>query len=101
MQHLSTLAFRNMRVRLIRTLLTVAGIVLGVAVILAISVTNRSIYSGLEALFADVAGNADLTIRAASDDDEGFDERLLEQVQEFEGVSAAVPSTADGTMLMP
>ncbi len=99
MQHLSTLAFRNMRVRLIRTLLTVAGIVLGVAVILAIAVTNRSIYSGLEALFADVAGNADLTIKAASDD-EGFNERLLEQVREFEGVSAAVPSTADGTMLM-
>ncbi len=100
MRHLSTLSFRNLRVRLTRTLLTVAGIVLGVAVILAIAVTNRSIYSGLEALFADVAGNADLTVRAASDNDEGFDEQILEQVRTFEGVSAAVPSTADGTMLM-
>ena len=81
MQHLSTLAFRNLRVRLVRTLLTVAGIVLGVAVILAIAVTNRSIYNGLEALFADVAGNADLTVRAASENDEGFDQRVLERVR--------------------
>jgi len=100
MQHLSTLAFRNLRVRLVRTLLTVAGIVLGVAVILAIAVTNRSIYNGLEALFADVAGNADLTVRAASENDEGFDQRVLERVREVEGVLTAIPSTADGTMLM-
>ena len=100
MQHLSTLAFRNLRVRLIRTSLTVAGIVLGVAVILAIAVTNRSIYSGLEALFADVAGNADLTVRAASENDEGFDQQILERIREVEGVIAAVPSTADATMLM-
>lgn len=100
MQHLSTLAFRNLRVRLVRTSLTVAGIVLGVAVILAIAVTNRSIYKGLEALFADVAGNADLTVRAASENDEGFGQQILERIREVEGVIAAVPSTADATMLM-
>jgi putative ABC transport system permease protein len=100
MQRLSTFAFRNLRVRLVRTLLTIAGIVLGVAVVLAIAIANRSIYAGLEALFADVAGNADLSVKAASGDDEGFDQRILEQVQEIEGIVVAVPSTADATMLM-
>jgi len=100
MQYLSTLAFRNLRERLTRTLLTIASVILGVAVILAIAITNRSIYAGLETLFTDVSGNADLTIKAASDDDEGFEQQLLERVQKFEGVVKAAPSTADETMLI-
>jgi putative ABC transport system permease protein len=100
MQRLSTLAFRNVRARPIRTLLTAAGIVLGVAVIVSISATNQSIYAGFEALFADVAGSAHLTIETASRSEEGFNQRVLEQVRQVEGVLLAVPLTSNGTMLL-
>jgi putative ABC transport system permease protein len=100
MQRLSALAFRNVRVRPIRTLLTAAGIVLGVAVIVSISATNRSIYKGFEALFADVAGSAHLTVEAAARSEDGFNQRTLEQVRNVGGVLLAVPSTVNDTMLM-
>jgi len=83
-----------------RTILTIAGVILGVAVILAIAITNQSIYKGLEALFADVAGNADLSVQAAAEDDAGFNQRAIERILTVEGVIAAVPSTSDATMLM-
>lgn len=100
MQRLSTLAYRNARGRPIRTVLTAIGIILGVAVIVAISITNRSIYTGFQALFADVAGSAHLTVETASASDEGFDERTLEQVLAIDGVHVAVPSTSNSTMLI-
>jgi putative ABC transport system permease protein len=100
MQHLSALALRNVRTRPSRTLLTAAGIILGVAVVVGISIANQSIYAGFEALFADVAGAAHLTVQTASSNEDGFDQRLLEQVRGVEGVSLAVPSTANDTMLL-
>lgn len=100
MERLSTLAFRNLRVRIVRTLLTIAGIVLGVAVIFAISITNRSTYKSFEALFTDLAGSAHLTVNTSSKDEEGFNQRVLERVQGVEGVLLAVPSTSNATMLM-
>jgi len=100
MQRLSALAFRNVRGRPIRTLLTAAGIVLGVTVIVSISVTTQSIYKGFEALFADVAGSAHLTVETAARNENGFNQRVLEQVRRVGGVLLAVPSTANDTMLM-
>jgi putative ABC transport system permease protein len=100
MRRLSTLALRNVRVRPMRTLLTAAGIVLGVATIVSISVANQSLYAGFEALFADVAGSAHLTVETASANGEGFNQRVLEQVRRVEGVALAVPSTTNDTMLM-
>ena len=100
MQRLSTLAFRNLRVRPMRTLLTAAGIVLGVAVIVSISVANQSIYDGFKALFTDVAGSAHLTIESSSRAEDGFNGRVLEQAQRVEGVRLAVPSTVNSTVLM-
>jgi putative ABC transport system permease protein len=100
MERLSTLAFRNARLRPVRTLLTIAGIILGVAVIVSILITNQSIYEGFEALFADVAGSAHLTVEAASKSDDGFNQQALEQVRAVAGVMVAVPSTANDTMLI-
>ncbi len=100
MQRLSALALRNVWTRPSRTLLTAAGIILGVATIVSISIANQSILAGFEALFADVAGSAHLTVQAASISEDGFDERLLEQVRAVEGVALAVPSTANETMLL-
>jgi putative ABC transport system permease protein len=100
MERLSALAFRNARQRPIRSLLTIAGIILGVAVIVGILVTNQSIYEGFEALFADVAGSAHLTVVPAFDNDDGFDQQALEQVRNVKGVQVAVASTANETMLV-
>ena len=100
MRRLSTLAFRNARVRLTRTLLTVTGITLGVAMVVSVSATNQNIYQGFEALFADVAGSAHLTVEAASQSEEGFHRRVMEQVMRVEGVHLAVPLTINDTMLI-
>ena len=100
MRRLSTLALRNVRVRPTRTLLTAAGIVLGVATIVSISVANQSLYAGFEALFADVAGSAHLTVETASGNGEGFNQRVLEQVRRVEGVALAEPYATNDSMQM-
>ena len=50
------LALRNMRIRWMRTALTGLGIVLGVAVILAIAVTNDSTLLSIRGVFDEASG---------------------------------------------
>ncbi len=64
MSNLYLLAFRNLWVRKSRTLLTLAGVALGVALVLAVSITNASTRQSFEDFFAQASGNASLTISA-------------------------------------
>jgi putative ABC transport system permease protein len=100
MRRLSTLAFRNLWTRKARTLLTVIGIVLGVATIFAISITNASTAKSLEDFFAQSSGQADLSITSAAESSTGFRQRLLRQVQGFPGVEAVVANTWDQSLLL-
>jgi len=100
MRRLSTLAFRNLWTRKARTVLTVAGIVLGVATIFAISITNASTAKSLEDFFAQSSGQADLSVTSAAESSAGFRQRLLHQVQGFPGVETVVANTWDQSLLL-
>jgi len=90
---------RNLRQRLARTILTLFGIVLGVAVILAISITNESTLASIDAVFNEASGKAHLVIESAQLTGEGFDQGVLSRVQSTEGVQVAVPSIQVRTLL--
>jgi putative ABC transport system permease protein len=81
-------------------LLTVVGIVLGVATVFAISITNASTAKSLEDFFAQSSGQADLSITSAAESSTGFRQRLLLRVQEFPGVETVVANTWDQSLLL-
>jgi putative ABC transport system permease protein len=93
------LSLRNMRVRWMRTLLTCAGIVLGVAVILAISVTNNSTLQSIRDVFDEASGKASLVVQDSATDGGGFDEAIAARVRSAEGVVAAAPAAQATTIL--
>ncbi len=79
MRSFHQLAFRNMRARLVRTLLT-AGFVLGVAVILAVAITNQSALAAIGDLFDEASGKSQLVVQSANDMGDGFDQNLMARV---------------------
>ncbi len=85
------LALRNMATRLTRTLLTALGIVIGVAVILAVDVTNATTLASIRNLFDETSGRASLLIESSAGAGQGFDENVVEAVRRVEGVEAAAP----------
>ncbi len=93
------LALRNMRARLWRTLLTCLGIVLGVAVILAISITNDSTLKSIRDVFDEASGRASLIVEPSSVDGTGFENSITSRVRTFDGVVVAAPSVRATTLL--
>ncbi len=85
------LALRNMRARWMRTTLTCLGIVLGVAVILAIAITNDSALTSIRNVFDEASGKASLMVRSSSTSG-GFDQSILPRIESLEGVVRAAPS---------
>lgn len=93
------LAVRNMRVRPWRTVLTCLGIVLGVAVMLAISVTNDSTLRSIRSVFDQASGKASLYVESSSADGQGFNQAALDRVRSLDGVVTAAPSVEASTLL--
>ncbi|MFC2030164.1 ABC transporter permease [Chloroflexota bacterium] len=93
------LTFRALKTRPTRTLLTMAGIVLGVAVILAISVTNNSTMLAITTLFTETSGKAHLVITSSDSSGQGFSENVLRRIDAIPGVKAAIPTIRVGTLL--
>ena len=62
LRSLNRLAQRNLAARKTRTILTTLGIVVGVAVILAVSITNESTLSSINTIFDEASGLAHLVI---------------------------------------
>ena len=87
-----SLALRALRARPSRTLLTTSGIVLGVAVILAISITNQSALESLTTVFSEAAGKAHLMVVSSTSGGEGFSEEALRRIANVPGVQTAIPS---------
>ncbi len=76
------------RRHLARTILTTAGIVLGVGVFLGMHTANQSVLFALHQTVDRVAGATELQVTAG---ESGFDEEVLERVQAQPEVRVAVP----------
>lgn len=100
LRSLNRIALRNLAARKTRTLLTTLGIVLGVAVILAISITNQSTLSSINTIFDEASGLAHLVIAPSSyTGTSGFSESVLSRVSSVPGVAEAVPTLQAQTLL--
>ena len=72
----------------VRSLLTVMGIVLGVAVFVAMHTANEAVFYAFERTVDRIAGAAQLQITSG---EAGFPEEILERVQAIADVQVAVP----------
>jgi len=72
----------------LRTTLTVLGVALGVAMLVAVVIVNDSLMRGIAGTIDDLAGSTDLQVSAGTS---GFSESLLETVRSQPGVGRAVP----------
>jgi putative ABC transport system permease protein len=92
-------SLRSLRSRPTRMILSTFGIVLGVATILAISITNQTALQSVKRLFSDTAGKANLIIVNSESESSGLSEKILRQVQDIPGITSAVPSVHINTLL--
>jgi putative ABC transport system permease protein len=86
------LTLRSMRVRPGRLVLSLFGIVLGVAGILAIGATNQTALQAVTKLFQNTSGKANLVIVSAGGDNNRLSESVLNRVRLQPGIAAAAPS---------
>lgn len=93
------LALRNMQMRLSRTLLTALGIVIGVAVILAVDITNATTLASIRNLFDETSGTANLIVEPAARSTSLLDESVLDDVRRVAGVEQVAPMVATKTAL--
>jgi putative ABC transport system permease protein len=93
------LALRNLRSRPIRTVLTALGIMLGVAVVLAVSITNDSTLASIRHIFDEAAGRADLVVISSGAIGESFTDGALSRVRRLPGVQLALPVVSGRTLL--
>src|SRR5436190_9127280 len=88
MMLLRLLSWPYLRRHLLRWTLTLAGIILGVGVFVAMHTANRSIFSSFDRTVDQIAGSTQLQVSAG---EFGFDESVLERVQSVPEVGLAVP----------
>ncbi len=89
MKLLRLLSLAYARKHKLRTAITLAGITLGVAVFVAMYMTNRAILTSFRRTVDQIAGATQLQVSAG---DFGFEEKVLEQVQAVPEVRVAVPA---------
>src|SRR5216110_3099177 len=77
------------RKHVLRTLLTIAGIVLGVAVFVGMHTANQSVLFAFSQTVDRIAGKTELQVTAG---EAGFDEDILDKVQSAATVRVAVPA---------
>src|SRR6202040_1680099 len=85
---LQLISWPYIRKHLLRWMLTVAGIVLGVAVFVGMHTANQSVLFAFRQTVDRIAGSTQLQISAA---ETGFDENVLQRVQAVPQVRIAVP----------
>jgi putative ABC transport system permease protein len=93
------LALRNLGSRALRTLLTATGIVLGVAVVFAVSITNESTLASIRRIFDGASGRSDLVVTSSSLMGDPFDAGALVRLRRLNGVQLAVPGVSGRTLL--
>lgn len=90
---------RSLISRPLRTILTLSSIMLGVAVILATGITNKSTLRSIDDVFGDASGRAKLMVVAADADQGGMSERVAKKADEMPGIRSAVPVLQVATQL--
>ena len=85
---LKLISWPYIRKHLLRWMLTITGIVLGVAVFLGMHTANQSVLFAFRQSVDRIAGSTQLQVSAS---ETGFDESVLERVQAVSEVRAAVP----------
>ncbi len=80
-------------------LLSTFGIILGVAAILGIGITNQNALDAVKQLFESTTGKTDLIIISADADESGISEHTLQQVERIAEIEFAVPSLQVMTVL--
>lgn len=88
MMLLRLISWPYFRKHIVRTLLTIAGIVLGVAVFVGMHTANQSVLFAFNSTVDRIAGKTELQVTAG---ETGFDEAVLETVQSATSVRVAVP----------
>jgi putative ABC transport system permease protein len=86
---LRTLSWRHVKRHRLRTLLTFLGITLGVGVIIAIAVVNRSLTSSFQSTIEQIAGKAVLQV---SNGESGIADSLFPVIRDTLGVQDAAPA---------
>jgi len=84
---LRLISLRHLRAARGRSLLTLFGVMLGVAVVFAVDVVNTSVMHSFRATIDKVAGKTALSVGVGT----GVDEALLDSVRAIPGVAAAAP----------
>lgn len=79
----------RLRTRIVQELFAVAGIAVGVALLFASQIASTSLDSSVQQLTKGIVGNMRFQLAARSP--EGFDQRILGEVQSLPGVRAAEP----------
>lgn len=95
---LSSLASRNLRARKARSFLTSVGIVLGVAVVLAVAITNASTLSAFQEMVDSLSGKSDLLVNAPTG--KGMPGSYLNDIRRFRRVSVAAPGILEPSTLV-
>jgi len=95
---LASMAWRNLRARPRRTALTLLGIALGVAAVLATGIVNRNVATTLDGLFQRSLGSAELQITPLANES-AIEASALGTVQRTPGVRLAVPIIRTDTVL--
>ncbi|KPL76028.1 hypothetical protein ADN00_11750 [Ornatilinea apprima] len=93
------LTIRSLRARPARTLLSTLGIILGVASILAIAITNQTALASITRLFEDTSGKARLMLVSAESGEKVFSDRLERRFSNHQEITALLPVLQVQTLL--
>ncbi len=85
---LARLSWAYLKKHRLRWALTIAGVALGVAVLVAMRLANQAVLSSFQRTVQGIAGRTQLQVHAG---DLGFPEEVLERVQALPEVAAAAP----------
>ena len=90
-------AWRELRQRPSRPILTLLSVVIGVGAVVAVTIASSTTHRAFDQIFKTVAGKASLQISTPVGTN--FDERVLEKVREVPGVKVVAPLMARTTKL--
>jgi putative ABC transport system permease protein len=99
MRFLTSLAWRSLWARWVRSVLTIGGIALGVGVLFAGLATNDGIERSIDRTVRHIVGRADLRVAALTE--RGLSEATLAAVRSAPGVAIAAPQIERRTFLGP
>src|SRR5437868_351158 len=94
-----SIAFRSLWARRARSILTIAGIALGVGVLFAALATNDGINRSVDRSVRDIVGRSDLRVAAFTE--RGLSDDTLQVIRDTTGVAVAAPEIERRTFLAP